>query len=210
VLREDSLKAQVVAAAEQWRLSLEPERAELIGAFFELLMKWNTRVNLTGARSPQELVGEHLVDSLALATVVSQAASMVDVGSGGGLPAIPFAVLRPDCHVTMVEPRAKRTAFLATAQRLVGSWTRLSLVRGRHEDLKGGGFAVAVSRATFQPAEWLRIGAPLVRSEGELVVLAAEPLGFSEGFELVGEVSYRTALGSSRWAGRFVPRGTTP
>src|SRR5436853_71284 len=88
--------------------------------FYELLLVWNRQINLTGARSLDELLSEHLPDSFALSRLVPQSASVADVGSGGGLPAIPFALLRPDASLTLFETRAKRVAFLRTAIRELG------------------------------------------------------------------------------------------
>src|SRR4029079_16814605 len=89
-------------------------------AFWSLLLTWNARINLTGAGTRDELLGEHFPDALAMASLVPPGARLVDVGSGGGLPAVPLSVLRPDLGLTLVEPRAKRVAFLRTAVRTLG------------------------------------------------------------------------------------------
>jgi 16S rRNA (guanine527-N7)-methyltransferase len=209
VMTEQPLGAEIARSAREWGFSVEERRVKKVGAFLELLLQWNAKVNLTGANSAGELVGEHLVDSFALSTLVPKGASVVDVGSGGGLPAIPFAVLRPDCRVTLVEPRAKRTAFLATAQRLVGDAAGLALVRGRHEDVAPGSFDVAMSRATFPPGDWLAVAASLVRPGGSVVVLASGRVEALGEYDLLEERRYRTGSGSTRWAARFVPRGTS-
>src|SRR6185295_9811748 len=106
-------------------------------------------INLTGARTLDELAADHLPDAFALAEAVPPGAALVDVGSGGGLPALPFAVLRPDVRLTLVEPRAKRVAFLRTAVRELG--LAGELVAGHAADLPAGAFDVAASRATFPP-----------------------------------------------------------
>jgi 16S rRNA (guanine527-N7)-methyltransferase len=178
-----------------------PQRAGL-KAFCELLLLWNARINLTGARTREELEGEHLVDAVAMAALAPPGARVVDVGSGGGLPAIPFALLRPDVALTMVEPRAKRVAFLRTAVRAAG--VRAEVLPGRLEEvgLEERGFDVASSRATFAPKEWLQLGprlAPLV------VVLAARGADVEQetGSVLEREVVYQTGRGHPRWAGAF-------
>jgi 16S rRNA (guanine527-N7)-methyltransferase len=149
------------------------ERAGLLG-FFQLLLTWNARINLTGARSLDELIEEHLPDSLALARLVPEGATLVDVGAGGGLPALPLALLRPDVRVTVVEPRAKRVAFLRTAVRELAP--EVEVVHDGVEALEAGGFDVASSRATFGPEEWLGIGLRLVRRSGLVVLfLSASP-----------------------------------
>jgi 16S rRNA (guanine527-N7)-methyltransferase len=174
-----------------------------------LLLRWNARVNLTGARTLDDLLEDHLPDSFALARLASVGAKVVDVGAGGGLPGVPFALLRRDCRVTLVEPRAKRTAFLSTARREVGGSAELEVLRAREEELSAGMFDVATSRATFQPLEWLVLASRLLVPGGVAVVLASGPIeGDREGYSLRDAVSYETGRCASRWAGAFVPRGT--
>ena len=171
--------------------------------FSRLLVEWNTRVNLTGARSGEEIVGEHVVDGFAMARLVPAGSSVVDVGAGGGLPGLAFGILRPDARVTMVEPRAKRVAFLRTAVREL-QLANAEVFRGRIDALGRGDFDVASSRATFPPEEWLSVGLGLVRRGGLVLVLAGD--AWSPGatsLRAVNELHYATAAGRSRWIGAF-------
>ncbi len=165
--------ARLKALASRVDAPLETGQADALLAYCDLLLQWNVRINLTGARSVEELVDGHLVDALVLAREV-HSGTAVDVGAGGGLPGVPFAVLRPDVALTLVEPRAKRVAFLRTAVREL----RLSQVvveQARVEDLVGRRlFDAAWSRATFAPAEWLPKGLSLVVPGGRVFVLAHE------------------------------------
>src|SRR5450631_204870 len=98
----------VLNLAHRWLFSLTTDAAERVCLYFRRLLEWNVRVNLTGARSMVDLIGNHLPDSFAVSRFVPVGSDVVDVGSGGGLPAIPFSIIRPDCRVTLLEPRAKR------------------------------------------------------------------------------------------------------
>jgi 16S rRNA (guanine527-N7)-methyltransferase len=201
---------EIATLAAEWNVSVSAAQVEKISQYFELLLHWNARVNLTGARSLGELVAEHLPDSFALARLTPSDAAVVDVGAGGGLPAVPFGLLRPDCETTLVEPRAKRTAFLAAAKRAAGVGATLRVVRGRDEDLAAASFDVAASRATFPPEEWLRVAARLVRPSGRVIVFATSAVVDLAGcFDFLEGARYRTAQGAPRWAGAFVPRGTS-
>ena len=199
----DEIVASMLELAEQWQSPLSREGALHLAAYFIELLRWNERVNLTGARELDELVGEHLPDSFALAKLCPRQANLVDIGSGGGLPTIPFSILRPDCRVTLVEPRAKRVAFLNTAARSCGS-SSLTIVRSRMEELRSSAFSVATSRATFAPHEWLAIAPRLLSAGGTAVVFAANVVTpIAAAARLAEEVSYSTARGAPRWCAAF-------
>lgn len=149
-----------------------------LSAYAELLLRWNARINLTAARSIDVLVAEHFPDAFALARKLDQPARVVDVGSGGGLPAIPLALLRPHLTFELVEPIAKKAAFLRTAIRELGMGERALVRVGRGETLAGAiatdpraAFDVAISRATLAPPRWLALGRRLVRTGGRIFAL---------------------------------------
>src|SRR6185295_3573384 len=164
---------------------------------------WNQRVDLTAARSAEELVDLYLSDALVLAAsgACVERESWCDVGSGAGAPGLVLQLLRPEWALTLVEPRAKRVAFLRTAigQLRLGS----QLVAGRSEVLDANGCDVAVSRATFPPQEWLAEGARLAR-QGVWVLLARGATPSLAGWRLASEVDYEWPLtGAARRALRF-------
>lgn len=199
----DEARSGVLSVALDWPGSVGEDVAERIALFMRRLLDWNRRVNLTGARSFEDLLGEHLPDSFAISKLVPLDSSVVDVGAGGGLPGIPFALLRPDCRVTLLEPRAKRVAFLSTAARETAC-KNVSVVRARLEEIASLRFDVAFSRATFSPEKWLELGPSLVNAPGLVVVLtnvSVKPKAANA--RLVDSVGYRTSGGSTRWAGCY-------
>jgi 16S rRNA (guanine(527)-N(7))-methyltransferase RsmG len=145
-------------------------------AYFELMLQWNKAVNLTGAASVKALALEHLPDSLALAEILPANAKLIDVGSGGGLPAIALKILRPDIAVTLVEPRAKRVSFLRTSLRETAITATVVPDRLMEPPQSAflGQFDAAISRATFAPETWLKLGIPLVRPGGLVVALISD------------------------------------
>lgn len=86
---------------------------DLLVRYLLLLQRWNATHNLTAVRDPLAMVSRHLLDSLALLPLLP-AGRIVDIGSGAGLPGIPLAICRPQSLVVLVEPAAKRVAFLRT------------------------------------------------------------------------------------------------
>ncbi|MCC6647592.1 MAG: class I SAM-dependent methyltransferase [Polyangiaceae bacterium] len=168
--------------------------------------RWNERVDLTAARSDDELVDLLVADATVLAGHV--AGPLVDVGAGAGAPGLGVAVLRPDVRVTLVEPLAKRVALLRTG---VGALrlSNVEVTRGRVADLDATvPFASAVSRATLPPAEWLLAGRRLSPGGAVYVLLAQGEPPSSPGERVDGDWSYTLPLtGASRRTLRFVPAG---
>lgn len=170
-----SFRAELARLADIWFVACDRGQQDRLVAFASLLLTWNARINLTGAGSLGDLAAEHLPDSFALASRLDPVGSLgaVDVGSGGGLPGIPLAVLRPTLRLQLVEPIAKKAAFLRTAVRELGLGPQVTVRVARAEALDRGQFDVAFSRATFAPAAWASVGTELVSPGGRVFVLAA-------------------------------------
>ena len=113
-------------------------------AFRDLLLKWNKTYNLTALRDPAQAIPLHLLDSLAILPHVGNGA-LLDVGSGGGLPAIPLAIVRPELSVSMVDTVQKKTTFLQQAVIELGL-TNAAVYHARVEKMSGQ-YAQISSRA---------------------------------------------------------------
>lgn len=169
-------------------------------------------MDLTAARSDDELVDLMLADAFVLASRIPEGASFVDVGSGAGAPGLPIALLRPDLRVTLVEPLAKRIAFLRTVLGTTGR-TDIVLEKARGEAMVRAGrrWDEAVARATLAPAEWLALGTSMVGPRGSVwVLLAKEEPPALAGVEVSADIAYewpRTA--AARRAVRFTRAGAT-
>jgi 16S rRNA (guanine527-N7)-methyltransferase len=160
-------------AAAALGASLDERARAHVGAWLARLEEWNARIDLTAARSPEELVDLMLADALVLAPRMARDARVVDVGTGAGAPGLAVALLRPDLRVTLVEPLGKRAAFLRT---VIGEVDRADVAIERARgDAVGGRRAwdVALSRATLAPQAWLDLGVTLVPTGGSVWVLLA-------------------------------------
>lgn len=190
------LAAYLEATTERAALG---DAAPALGTFLDALATWNAKLDLTAAKSPEELCDLMLADACALAQVLPQGSRVVDIGTGAGGPALSLSLLRPDLAMTLVEPLAKRTSFLRTA--LAGATrTDVRVVRGRGEDLLANEerWDVALSRATLAPAAWLGLGATLVKPGGLIVVLLAkEAPPTHAGTTLENQVHYTLAYAGS-------------
>ena len=125
-VHNDALRKQLQAGADALALGLTEAQITQLLEFLSLLQKWNKVYNLTAVRDPQEMLTHHLLDSLAAVGplrrhVAAQpgegggAVRLLDVGSGGGLPGVVFAICCPDVDVSCVDTVGKKAAFIQQA-----------------------------------------------------------------------------------------------
>lgn len=166
-----------------------------IGKWLALLEQWNARIDLTAAKTPEQLVDLMLADALVLAPRMPQGARVVDVGTGAGAPGLALALLRPDLRVTLVEPLQKRAAFLRT---VLGEVNRADVAIARDRGEAHGGrraWDVAISRATLAPQAWLDLAVTLAGPGGEAWVLLAKEAAPANAHAVVEhDVSYAWPL----------------
>jgi 16S rRNA (guanine527-N7)-methyltransferase len=184
-----------------WAVPCESSQVDAIERYASLLLTWTSRINLTGAVSLEDLASEHLPDSFALASRVRETGALtaIDVGSGGGLPAIPLAILCPNLSLRLLEPIAKKAAFLRTAVRELNLASRVTVETRRVQALSQTTFDAALSRATFPPRSWLPIGADLVRPGGRVFLLASATADWSAPPAALTTTGQWPYLGERRW-----------
>ncbi|MHB1214167.1 MAG: 16S rRNA (guanine(527)-N(7))-methyltransferase RsmG [Thiobacillus sp.] len=139
-------------------------------AYLALLDKWNRVYNLTAVRDVERMVSHHLLDSLA-AVPFLQGESVLDVGSGGGLPGIPLAIARPTLPVTLIDSIAKKTAFLLQVKAELGL-DNLNVITSRVEDYQPDGhFEVITSRAFSDLKEFVTLTRHLLKPTGRWLAM---------------------------------------
>lgn len=202
--RIEQLRAGLARQGFEPAGDLPESTAPRLGRLLETVSEWNRHLDLTAARSADELVDIFLADAFLLGSVVASPVenAWADVGSGAGAPGVPLALLRPDLRLRFVEPMRKRVAFLRTCAGRLGMG-RIDVKEARSEALPAGCVDWAVSRATFPPPVWLSEGARLARC-GVWVLLAQGDEPQLPGWELRAVHSYRWPLtGSPRRAAEY-------
>ena len=167
----DDFRVLLDKAARSFGLELPPATISTLAAYLAELDSWRRRVNLTGRLSAEELAA-HALESVLGASLIPEAASVVDIGSGAGFPGLPIGIAREDLRITLVEPRKKRCAFLRHAVRAL-PLPRVHVLEARIEDVGGQTFDVATTRAVGNFAEWLA-GTPFLARSGTVLAWATE------------------------------------
>jgi 16S rRNA (guanine527-N7)-methyltransferase len=114
---------------------LTPQACQRFESYYDLLIRWNQKTNLTAIRDEEGIVRRHFVESIACAYAIpADVASLLDFGSGAGFPGLPIAICRDEIRVTLAESQGKKAAFLREAVRSLG--LQAVVHGGRAEELK--------------------------------------------------------------------------
>jgi 16S rRNA (guanine527-N7)-methyltransferase len=143
-----------------------------LSTYLGLLLRWNARLNLTAIREPAQIIRRHFVEcAFAARHLPADIETLLDYGSGAGLPGIPFAICRPEIRVTLAEAQGKKASFLREVVRTVG--TESEVYDGRVETMPQGLLFHAVSMRAVEKME-LAIPVALRRAERYLVLLTTK------------------------------------
>ena len=144
-----------------------------IRQYVDILASRGVDWGLIGPREIGRLWERHILNSIALESLIPEGCRVADVGSGAGLPGIPLAILRPDLEMTLIEPMLRRSNFLTEAIDELGLDDRVTVVRGRAEDADLH-VDVVVSRAVAKLATLINWTADLIVESGSLLALKGQ------------------------------------
>ena len=148
---------------------LDQQTASRFEGYLSLYLRWNTRLNLSAIRDENDIISRHFVESIAVARALPQGVStLLDFGSGAGLPGVPIAICRPEIAVTLAESQGKKAAFLQEAVRVLG--IRATVHAERAETLRAV-FDCVVLRAVDKMPKAVAVAARLVGPKGWLVLM---------------------------------------
>ena len=144
-----------------------------IRQYVDILASRGVDWGLIGPREIGRLWERHILNSIALESLIPEGCRVADVGSGAGLPGIPLAILRPDLEMILIEPMLRRSNFLTEALDELGLDDRVTVVRGRAEDADLH-VDVVVSRAVAKLATLINWTADLIVESGSLLALKGQ------------------------------------
>ena len=166
---------------EDLGLGLSGANIDRLELFLQEMARWNRVHNLTAIENQKDSVVLHLIDSIAVLPIMDQflgnkTALIADLGSGGGLPAIPIAILRPEWRLTLIEAVRKKTAFLQHARGKL-ELKNTEILSERVETVakrRPGEFDAVISRAFTILANFLELSQPLLRPGGLVFAMKAK------------------------------------
>ncbi len=167
----------LVQRAGEFGINLTGDQLAAFNCYYELLVSWNEKVNLTAITEPQEVAVKHMIDSLSCYddTVFFDGCAVIDVGTGAGFPGLPLKIFRPDIKLTLLDSLNKRLLFLQAVIDKLGL-NEVTILHsraeeaGRKKELRGK-YAVAVSRAVARLNVLCELCLPLVTVGGYFVSL---------------------------------------
>jgi 16S rRNA (guanine527-N7)-methyltransferase len=191
---EAPFRETLLRGVEALELPVDAAAIDLLERYADRLLAWNRRVNLTAITDPAGVAEKHLVDSLAILPHVAGASSLLDVGTGAGLPAVAVACARRDLEVVACDSVGKKVAFVKAVSAELGVRVRGVIARAAGEPEREGlpRSGAVVSRAVADPERWVPLAARYVAPGGVVVAMlgravpreSLEVLGRAEGLAL--------------------------
>jgi len=158
--------------AEAGLEQLSEETARRFEVYLSLFLRWNKSINLSAVRGEEGVVSKHLIESIVVAYALPHGiATLLDFGSGAGLPGIPIALCRPEIAVTLAESQGKKTAFLQEAVRKLGIAAK---VYAQRAETLAEVFDCVVMRAVDRMPKAVAAAAELVAPKGWLALMTTD------------------------------------
>lgn len=173
---QQSIREQLCAGAQTLGLSLSEEELEGLLRYIEQLKRWNKTYNLTAIKNDQQIVSHHILDSLAVIRplrdlfVHKTSITVLDVGSGGGLPGVVIAIMNPQWIIQCVDAVDKKTSFITLISGILG----LNNLTGKHsriEKLEQGPVDLVISRAFASLVDFANGSGHHVAPDGHLLAM---------------------------------------
>ncbi len=167
-----NLRDELESGIQTLALPYVPAQLDLLMNFVDDLLKWNKVYNLTAIRRPEDVISQHLLDSLSISPYI-QAARIVDVGTGGGFPGIPLAVFHPNSQFVLLDSNVKKTRFLQ--QMVINHGLKNCEVAHTRAESYQQTFDIVVCRAFASLSDIVSFAGHLLAPGGQLLAMKGQP-----------------------------------
>ncbi len=169
-------REELIQKGKELGIKLTGSQADAFQIYFELLVSWNEKMNLTAITEPGEVLEKHFLDSLTplLALPIKQGGKLIDVGTGAGFPGIPLKLLRPDLELTLLDGLNKRLVFLGEVCERLGIGANRIHKRAEEAGLDKKmreAYDVAIARAVAPLNILCEYCIPLVKMKGHFIAM---------------------------------------
>jgi 16S rRNA (guanine527-N7)-methyltransferase len=196
------LAVRLEARARAAAVDLPPALRDSLLAYYELLARWNRTINLTSLSDPDAAIDRLLLEPVLAARVLPRNPELIDLGSGGGSPAIPLAIALDASRLVMIESRGRKAAFLREAARSVGLNARVEAARfaevAERQEYRSAMDVVSIRAVRLDDATMM-IARGFAKPGGTIALFTSDETHRGEAVPLVGR---------ARLIKVNVPRGT--
>ncbi|NVK23122.1 MAG: 16S rRNA (guanine(527)-N(7))-methyltransferase RsmG [Kangiellaceae bacterium] len=169
-----SQQDQLVTKSKALGVELSNTQAEQLLSYLSSLLKWNKAFNLTAITNPEQALHLHLLDSIAVSPAIQSYDSLLDVGTGGGLPGIPLAILNPQKEFSLLDTNSKKTRFLKQVSYELGL-KNVTVINKRVQDFSHqSGYACILSRAFASLQDMVQWTEHLLAEEGHWLAMKGQ------------------------------------
>jgi len=173
--------ARIQAAGQALGLDINSRQEQALQAYIGQLQRWNRTYNLTALRQPEQMLVQHIFDSLSIVRPLQEIlykntaydTKIMDIGSGAGLPGVVLAIMMPDCRVQCVDAVEKKMAFVRQMSGVL-ELDRLQAIHARVEQLEPANANIVVSRAFASLEDFVRLGGKHVAPDGWLLAMKGQ------------------------------------
>lgn len=174
-MEKKEFEKEIKKYAEKISITLQDKQINQFYDYMNLLLEWNSKINLTAITKPEEVIVKHFIDSITISENIGRHAKLVDVGTGAGFPGIPLKIIRPDIEVTLLDSLNKRILFLEEVIKKL-SLEKIEAVHARVEEFGRNkkireSFDIATSRAVANMAVLAEYMLPLIKIKGLCVMM---------------------------------------
>lgn len=177
---------------KQTLINQYPHAQQHLEAYADWLSGAGVERGLLGPREVDRIWDRHIANCAVVEEVIPQNSTVIDIGSGAGLPGLVIAIVRPDVHMTLVEPLLRRSQFLIEVVDDLQLQDRVTVVRGRAEENKGLSADIVTARAVAPLPKLLTWALPLTMPQGNVIAMKGSSAA-QEILDAAGELNGRTA-----------------
>lgn len=174
-MEQKQFSIEVIEKAKKIEVSVIQEDTEKLYEYMNLLIEWNTKINLTAITEPNDIILKHFIDSITINKYLEDVSSVLDIGTGAGFPGIPLKILHPNIKFSLVDSLNKRISFLNEVCKKL-SLNKIECLHARAEELAKNSdyrekYDIVTSRAVARLATLLEYMLPFVNIGGKCICM---------------------------------------